>query len=156
MYDDRERSDTEAETGVAAAANGTLNAVVRIMVWAWLGFIVLLVMGQLASGAFLAAGLVTAAGLLVFPPLSKAFAADGAPLGLRAVASVALVIIGMIAGAWSASPALAECVEAKIEYFRTIGSYPTLSDGRDAHAVAREQCSNPVHREWVERNRDSF
>lgn len=139
--------------GPVAAARAV---VFGIIVWAWIGFIVLLALSEFASGSVLAAILLVGAGLLVFPPLSKWFAADDVPPGVRVIASVVLAVIGLIVGAWSTSPAVAECVEAKIEYFRAIGSYPTLSDGRDAYAVAREQCSNSTHRAWVKRNRDSF
>jgi hypothetical protein len=34
-----------------------------------------------------------------------------------------------------------DCVSRGISYFREIGSYPTLSDGRDAVTVATERCS---------------
>jgi hypothetical protein len=32
------------------------------------------------------------------------------------------------------------CVDRGITYFREIGSYPTLSDGRNAESVVRERC----------------
>ena len=34
-----------------------------------------------------------------------------------------------------------ECVRRGEAYFREIGSYPTLSDGRSAQTVARERCN---------------
>lgn len=41
----------------------------------------------------------------------------------------------------SAETTVAECVARGIAYFKEIGSYPTLSDGRDAATVAFERCS---------------
>lgn len=35
---------------------------------------------------------------------------------------------------------IAACVERGVTYYREIGSYPTLSDGRDARRVAEERC----------------
>jgi hypothetical protein len=32
------------------------------------------------------------------------------------------------------------CITRGVEYFRSTGSYPTLSDGRNAFNVARERC----------------
>jgi hypothetical protein len=33
------------------------------------------------------------------------------------------------------------CVERGVQYFKDIGSYPTLSTGRSAEVVARERCN---------------
>jgi hypothetical protein len=34
------------------------------------------------------------------------------------------------------------CVSKGIAYYKEIGSYPTLSDGRDAQTVVLEKCAN--------------
>ncbi len=36
------------------------------------------------------------------------------------------------------------CVERGMAYFSSLGSYPKLSDGRDAIEVARERCSRDL------------
>ncbi len=36
------------------------------------------------------------------------------------------------------------CLEQGVAYFKSIGSYPTLSDGRHAQVVAGERCERVV------------
>ncbi|RYD86049.1 MAG: hypothetical protein EOP84_00310 [Verrucomicrobiaceae bacterium] len=38
----------------------------------------------------------------------------------------------------------AACVKRGVEYFKEIGSYPRLSDGRDAAKVADERCGRTL------------
>lgn len=40
--------------------------------------------------------------------------------------------------------AVEACVERGMAYFSSLGSYPKLSDGRDAIEVARERCSRDL------------
>jgi hypothetical protein len=42
------------------------------------------------------------------------------------------------------SDAVAACVTRGEAYFREVGSYPTLSDGRDAVNLARERCERTL------------
>ena len=36
---------------------------------------------------------------------------------------------------------ISSCIQRGTEYYKTIGSWPRLSDGRDASSVVRERCS---------------
>lgn len=47
-------------------------------------------------------------------------------------------------GAGSYATSHANCVELGVDYFRRIGSFPRLSDGRDARSVASERCSRTI------------
>ena len=42
----------------------------------------------------------------------------------------------------SDKPEFKSCLTKGAAYFREIGSYPKLSDGRDADTVAKERCYN--------------
>jgi hypothetical protein len=37
-----------------------------------------------------------------------------------------------------------QCVELGVDYYRRIGSFPRLSDGRDARGVANERCGRSI------------
>lgn len=41
-------------------------------------------------------------------------------------------------------PTYSECVNMGVEYFKAVGSWPRLSDGRDAYEVAQERCSRSL------------
>ena len=47
-------------------------------------------------------------------------------------------------GSSSFATSHAGCVDLGIDYFRRIGSFPRLSDGRDARSVASERCSRSI------------
>lgn len=46
---------------------------------------------------------------------------------------------------YSNSENLSGCISRGIAYFKIIGSYPTLSDGRSSAAVARDRCGRTLH-----------
>lgn len=46
---------------------------------------------------------------------------------------------GAVSPSYAGDP-IAQCVNRGVQFFRSIGSHPTLSDGRDANTVARERC----------------
>lgn len=66
---------------------------------------------------------------------AKAFARKHKNI-LILVAIVAVGAIGYIAGT-----AKDRCTDRGIEYFKEIGSYPNLSDGRSSAKVAAERCA---------------
>jgi heat shock protein HslJ len=41
----------------------------------------------------------------------------------------------------SSSSAVATCTQRGVKYFKEIGSYPTLSSGKDATATAKARCN---------------
>lgn len=48
---------------------------------------------------------------------------------------------GVTVGCSSEKEELEACYRKGITYYREIGSYPTLSDGRDANRVIGERCA---------------
>lgn len=51
-----------------------------------------------------------------------------------------LAFLAVLAAASSCKSKVEKCTERGVAYFKEIGSYPTLSDGRDAEKVAEERC----------------
>lgn len=49
---------------------------------------------------------------------------------------------GLASGCGSEKEELEACYRKGITYYREIGSYPTLSDGRDANRLIGEMCAN--------------
>ena len=47
-------------------------------------------------------------------------------------------------GEWQHASTVAGCVADGVAYFKEIGSYPTLSDGRNAEEVASERCQRTL------------
>lgn len=60
-------------------------------------------------------------------------------------AFIAAIAMFLLAGCSGKTEEVNACVERGVEYFKDIGSYPTLSSapnkGRDAEEVARERCN---------------
>lgn len=64
-------------------------------------------------------------------------------------AVIVIVVVLRLAGAIepversssSTTDSVSSCVDRGVAYFREIGSWPTLSDGRNAREVAAERCS---------------
>lgn len=56
------------------------------------------------------------------------------------VLAICLVLTACVSRGADGETAVRECIANGVAYFKEIGSYPTLSDGRDAEAVAAERC----------------
>lgn len=93
----------------------------------------------------IAAGCVLA--LVVFGAHEKQRSADTVPPAPPSLASEvrAAGFTGSVSEAPSrATNGLEDCVRRGAYYFQQIGSYPRLSDGRDAMIVARERCGRTL------------
>jgi len=62
-------------------------------------------------------------------------------MSIGTVLAMALLAVGIGPAAAQSSQAIEACVGRGIAYFKEIGSYPRLSDGRSAAQVARERCN---------------
>ena len=110
----------------------------KILAWAWTVFLIVWLFGQFSLGFYLPMILTLAAAILVAPPVWKHLEMqDDASPRLRWGASVGLAFIGILLGSTSAPDSYSECVELKLAYFKEIGSFPYLSDGRPADLAAR-------------------
>lgn len=123
-----------------------------VLVWVWTVIVVLLALGQLAAGNIFSAILLIVAAALSCPSIWSRPDMPGLSRRSRMTFSAAATAGAMAFGFLGVSRSANDCVAAKISYFRNIGSYPVLSDGRDAEDVAREQCRDPIHQEWVMKN----
>ena len=56
------------------------------------------------------------------------------------IISILLCLGGLTSQAHAESNEVKACIERGVAYFKEIGSFPTLSDGRSAIKVARERC----------------
>lgn len=59
------------------------------------------------------------------------------------------VIFGVVKCAESSAaaeraPEVVRCADRGVRYFKEIGSYPYLTDGRDAMTVSRERCARTL------------
>lgn len=57
---------------------------------------------------------------------------------------LAWMVIGPGCSTVATGDPVSECTVRGIHYFREIGSFPTLSDGRDAANVAAERCRRTI------------
>lgn len=61
---------------------------------------------------------------------------------LRILAGVLFITAHLLTGCRSEKEELEACYRKGITYYREIGSYPTLSDGRVANEVIGGRCAN--------------
>lgn len=64
------------------------------------------------------------------------------PMSVKLMVLISIAAAGaMVGGCSSEKEDLEACYRKGITYYREIGSYPNLSDGRDANTVIGERCA---------------
>lgn len=70
-------------------------------------------------------------------PIATQSSCDDSRMLNRMIVASLVAVLSLVAGCKSERE---KCVDRGVYYYKEIGSFPRLSDGRDAEQVAKERC----------------